>query len=92
VSKKLNIELIADEQFNFRIPLALKQRMSKTKERAARLKVNYDNALRPYLLESLEEFDRDFNAVLDEKEHEASAALATSPKPTNGNSLDKEPA
>lgn len=91
MSKKLNIELIADEQFNFRLPSPFKQRMAKTKERATRLKVNYDNALRPFLLESLEEFDRDFNAVLDEKELEASTALAESHQPANGNSLDKEP-
>jgi hypothetical protein len=80
---KLNLKPLVEttEQLNVRIPSTLKKRMDNTRSRARNLGIDYNATL----IANLEEFEREFDALITAKGESASTSLAAL-EPTNINS------
>ena len=72
---KLNFKPLVEttEQLNVRIPATLKKRMDNTRTRARNLGIDYNGTL----IANLEEFEREFDALITAKGQTASTSLAT---------------
>jgi hypothetical protein len=71
---KLNLKPLVEttEQLNVRIPATLKKRMDNTRTRAKNLGVDFNATL----IANLEEFEREFNALITARQSTASTSLA----------------
>src|ERR1700728_1511402 len=71
---KLNLKPLVEttEQLNVRIPSTLKKRMDNTRSRAKNLGIDYNATL----IANLEEFEREFDALITAKGQSASNSLA----------------
>src|SRR5271163_3605575 len=72
---KLNLKPLVEttEQLNVRIPATLKKRMDDTRARAKDLGVDFNATL----IANLEEFEREFDALITAKQSSASASSAS---------------
>jgi hypothetical protein len=77
---KLNLKPLVEttEQLNVRIPGTLKKRMDNTRARAKDLGVDFNATL----IGSLEEFEREFDALITAKQSSASAPSASLKAPS----------
>jgi hypothetical protein len=76
---KLNLKPLVEttEQLNVRIPGTLKKRMDNTRTRAKNLGIDYNGTL----IANLEEFEREFDALITAKQSTASTSLASLNQP-----------
>lgn len=76
---KLNLKPLVEttEQLNVRIPATLKKRMDNTRARAKNLGVDFNATL----IANLEEFEREFDALINARQSTTSAAQATLNQP-----------
>ncbi len=86
---KLNLKPLVEttEQLNVRIPATLKKRMDNTRTRARNLGIDYNGTL----IANLEEFEREFDALITATGQSASTSLAGL-DPAHINSASASPA
>ena len=77
---KLNLKPLVEttEQLNVRIPATLKKRLDNTRARAKDLGVDFNATL----IGNLEEFEREFDALITAKQSSASASSASLKAPS----------